>query len=102
MLVIRAMALSDEPVLLQRHQFVRDLLADTELTPREREIAAFLALGVSRDDVALRLGISPYTLQSHVRSLYHRFAIHSNGALSGIIIGRMVDRLVKQEQMLGF
>ncbi len=86
------MALSEE-VLLQRHQSVRDLLADTGLSVREREIAAFLVLGESRDDVALRLGVSPYTLQSHVRSLYHKFAIHSNGALSGIIIGRLVDRL---------
>ena len=97
MLVNRAMALSDEEVLLQRHQFVRDLLADSGLTVREREIAAFLVLGVSRDDVAVRLGVSPYTLQSHVRSLYGKFAIHSHGALSGIIIGRLVDRLAEQE-----
>ena len=102
MLVNRATALSDEEVLLQRHHFVRDLLANTELTRRERDIAAFLVLGVSRDDAALRLGIRPSTLQSHLRSLYHKFAIHSNGALSGVIIGRLIDRVVDQEEALGF
>ena len=93
----RATALSDEKVLLQRHQFVRDLLADTGLTVREREIAAFLVLGVSRDDLALRLGIRPYTLQSHIVAIYNKFTIHNSAALSGIIIGRLVDRLAEQE-----
>ena len=93
----RATALSDEKVLLQRHQFVRDLLADTELTARERDIAAFLVLGVSRDDLALRLGIRPYTLQSHIVAIYNKFTIHNSAALSGIIIGRLVDRLAEQE-----
>ncbi len=93
----RATALSDEKVLLQRHQFVRDLLADSGLTVREREIAAFLVLGVSRDDLALRLGIRPYTLQSHIVAIYNKFTIHNSAALSGIIIGRLVDRLAEQE-----
>lgn len=97
----KATLYSDEEVLMQRHQFLRDLLADTELTRRERDIAAFIVLGVSRVDAACRLGIRPYTLQSHVRALYRKFAIHSTGALSGFIIGRLVDRLAKQEQMLG-
>ena len=97
MLVNRATALSDEKVLLQRHQFVRDLLADTGLTVREREIAAFLVLGVSRDDLALRLGIRPYTLQSHIVAIYNKLTIHNSAALSGIIIGRLVDRLAEQE-----
>ena len=46
--------------------------------------------------------IRPYTLQSHVVAIYNKFTIHNTAELSGIIIGRMVDRLVEQEQMLGF
>ncbi|MCH8854336.1 MAG: hypothetical protein IID41_17045 [Planctomycetes bacterium] len=97
----RAVALSDEELLLQRRNFVRNMLADTELTARQRDVAAFLVLGISRDDVALRLGIRPYTLQSHIVAIYNKLAIHNTGELSGIITGRLVDRVVEQEQMLG-
>lgn len=98
----RAVAMSDEELLRQRRNFVRNMLADTELTARQRDVAAFLVLGVSRDDVALRLGIRPYTLQSHLVAIYNKFAIHNTAALSGIIIGRLVDRVVEQEEALGF
>ena len=98
-LVNRAVASSNEELLLQRHRFVLDVLADTELSSRQREIAALLVLGVSRDDVARRLGIRPYTLQNHIVAIYKKFAIRNTGALSGIIMGRLVDRLVQQEQV---
>ncbi len=94
--------MSDEALLRQRHDFVRNMLADTELTARQRDVAAFLVLGVSRDDVAMRLGIRPYTLQSHLVAIYNKFTIHNTAALSGIIIGRLVDRVVEQEEALGF
>ncbi len=102
MLVNRATASSDEELLLQRHHFVRKMLVDTELSARQRDVAAFLVLGVSRDDVAQRLGIRPYTLQSHIVAIYNKLRIHKTGALSGIIMGRLVDRLVEQEKVLGF
>ena len=98
-LVIRAVASSNEELLLQRHRFVLDVLADTELSARQREIAAFLILGVSRADVARRLEIRPYTLQNHIAAIYNKFAIRNTGALSGIIMGRLVDWLVQQEQV---
>ncbi len=98
----RAVAASNEELLLQRHRFVMDMLADTELSARQRDVAAFLVLGVSRDDLARRLGIRPYTLQNHIAAIYDRFAIRNTGALSGIIMGRLVDRLVEQEEALGF
>ena len=59
-------------------------------------------MGVPRDDVALRLGIRPYTLQSHLVAIYNKFAIHNTAALSGIIIERLIDRVVEQEEALGF
>ncbi len=101
-LVNRAVASSNEESLLQRHRFVLDILADTELSARQREIAAYLVLGASRDDVARRLRIRPYTLQNHIVAIYNKFGIRSTGALSGIIMGRLVDRLVGREEALGF
>lgn len=88
--------------MLQRHRFVLNMLADTELSTRQREIAAFLVLGASRMDVARRLQIRPYTLQNHIAAIYDKFAIRNTGALSGIIMGRLVDQVLEQEQMLGF
>ena len=98
----RVVAMSDEELLQQRHDVVQDMLADTTLTARQRDIAAFLVLGVSRNDLAIRLGIRRHTLESHLVAIYNKFAIHNTGALSGIITGRLVDRVVEQEQMLGF
>ena len=100
-LVNRSVASSNEELLLQRHRFVLDLLADTELSARQREIAALLVLGVSRADAARRLRIRPYTLQNHIVAIYNKFAIRNTGALSGIIMGRLVDQLVEQEQVGG-
>ncbi len=97
-----AVVMSDEEVLRQRHDFVCNMLADTELSARQRDVAAFLVLGVSRDDVALRLGIRPYTLQSHLVGIYNKLTIHNTAGLSGIIIGRLIDRVVEQEEALGF
>lgn len=98
--VNKAVAVSDEELLQQRHDVVRNMLADTALTARQRDIAAFLVLGVSRDDLAMRLGIRRHTLESHLVAIYNKLAIHNTGELSGIITGRLVDRVVEQEQVL--
>jgi DNA-binding NarL/FixJ family response regulator len=42
------------------------------LTCREREILDFLADGLSGEEVAARLVISPLTVQTHVRNLMHK------------------------------
>ena len=62
----RAVASSDEKLLRQRHDFVWNMPAETDLSVRQRDAAAFLVLGVSRDDTALRLGIRTATLSSHL------------------------------------
>jgi DNA-binding NarL/FixJ family response regulator len=36
------------------------------LTPREREMVALVATGLSNDDIAARLVLSPYTVRTHV------------------------------------
>lgn len=96
--VNRAVAMSDEELFQQRHEVVSNLLVDTALTERQRDIAAFLVLGVSRADLAQRLGIRRYTVESHLVAIYNKFAIHNTGELSGIITGRLVDRVVEQER----
>jgi len=47
------------------------------LTPREREILQTLAAGASTSDVAEAFGISPLTVQSHVKSILAKLGVHS-------------------------
>jgi DNA-binding NarL/FixJ family response regulator len=47
------------------------------LTDRERETLALLADGLSTQDVAARLGISPLTVQSHVKNILSKLGVHT-------------------------
>ncbi|MDH4111195.1 MAG: response regulator transcription factor [Actinomycetota bacterium] len=47
------------------------------LTPREREILQTLAAGASTADVAEAFGISPLTVQSHVKNILAKLGVHS-------------------------
>jgi DNA-binding NarL/FixJ family response regulator len=47
------------------------------LTGREREVLALVAEGWSTRDVATRLGITPGTVQSHVKSILAKLGVHS-------------------------
>lgn len=42
------------------------------LTPREREIAALLLRGLTNDDIARRLWLSPHTVQDHAKAVYEK------------------------------
>ncbi|MGH2629462.1 MAG: LuxR C-terminal-related transcriptional regulator [Actinomycetota bacterium] len=48
-----------------------------DLTDREREILRSLAAGASTADVAEAFGISPLTVQSHVKSILAKLGVHS-------------------------
>lgn len=51
--------------------------ADDTLTVRERDILAKLARGYTYAETAELLGISPSTVQSHVKNIYSKLAVHS-------------------------
>ena len=42
------------------------------LTPREKEVARFIARGLSNKDIARELGISPATIKNHVHNVLHK------------------------------
>jgi DNA-binding NarL/FixJ family response regulator len=54
-----------------------DQPAIARLTPREREVLSLLAIGASGRDIAERLGISPNTVRTHVRSLLAKLDCHT-------------------------
>jgi DNA-binding NarL/FixJ family response regulator len=47
------------------------------LTVRQIEILRLLATGVSTKDIAERLGVTPYTLRTHVQNVLARLGVHS-------------------------
>jgi DNA-binding NarL/FixJ family response regulator len=66
------------PLVAREREAKRDAqnLID-QLTEREREILGLLAEGLRNDDIAVRLYISPQTVQTHVRNLLGKLGVHS-------------------------
>lgn len=52
------------------------------LRPRERDVAALVAEGMTSNEIAERLGISPRTVTTHLRNIYERLQISSRAALA--------------------
>jgi DNA-binding NarL/FixJ family response regulator len=52
------------------------------LSPREREVLAAVVEGLSNDEIASRLGISPRTVESHLRRLFERHGVASRTELA--------------------
>ena len=48
-----------------------------QLTEREREILQLLGDGLRNEDIAIRLFISPQTVQTHVRNILTKLGVHS-------------------------
>jgi DNA-binding NarL/FixJ family response regulator len=77
-LVLPAAAL---PTVVDRLRSERRELAEPErlatLTPRENEILRSLAGGMATTEVADSLGISPLTVQSHVKNILAKLGVHT-------------------------
>jgi DNA-binding CsgD family transcriptional regulator len=52
-------------------------LAKTKFTARERATLELLVDGLSREEIAQRMGISSHTVHGYVKSIYTRLGIHS-------------------------
>ena len=50
-----------------------------ELTPRESEVLELIARGYSYAEIARLQDISKHTVQSHIKNLYSKLAVHSRG-----------------------
>lgn len=78
----------DRPLLVDQLQEARtrrtrqDLL--TTLTQREREVIGAIASGATTAGIALELGISPATVQTHVKNILRKLEVHSKVEAVGV------------------
>ncbi len=59
----------------------RDLPALTSLTEREREVLALVAAGLTNDDIAARLVVSPLTAKTHVSRIMTKIGARDRAQL---------------------
>ena len=60
----------------------RDPSAVSQLTPQERQVARFLAEGLSNKEVAAQLYLSPRTIDAHLRSAFAKLGVTSRTQLA--------------------
>lgn len=71
-------ALPDEKLqALSKETRRRDFIENYGLTPRETEVFDLLMKGLSRDEMAQELSISPATVKNHTRSILSKTDTHS-------------------------
>jgi DNA-binding CsgD family transcriptional regulator len=51
-----------------------------KLSPRETQIAELLISNEKRESIAASLGISPHTVDNHIRRIYGKLGIHDKTA----------------------
>ncbi|MFE0024184.1 LuxR C-terminal-related transcriptional regulator [Amycolatopsis sp. NPDC059021] len=63
-------------------------VAEDELTKREREIAGFVAKGLSNRDIAAELVVSPRTVDAHVQHILTKLGFRNRAQIAAWVAGR--------------
>jgi DNA-binding CsgD family transcriptional regulator len=66
---------------------VREPAGAIKATPREREVIGLLALGLTDKEVALKMRISPRTVQAHIRKFCLRNGVRNRAEAAALWTG---------------
>jgi DNA-binding CsgD family transcriptional regulator len=61
------------------------------LTPRERQILAFVARGSTNREIAETLWISPSTVRKHLENIYAKLGVRTRTAAAARLLGTLND-----------
>jgi PAS domain S-box-containing protein len=53
----------------------------SDLTPRARDVLTWVAQGLSDDEIAKKIGVSPNTVRNHVSAIYRKIGVRKRSAL---------------------
>jgi len=56
-----------------------------KLTPRELEVAQMVATGLTNSAIAAKLGVSPWTISTHVRRIFAKLDVPTRAAMVAVI-----------------
>ncbi len=97
--------LLDHLAVRRRHtkaQVVNDLIKDANdkdvqtghyvqiwetLTPRQKDVTAYICLGLKNKKIAERLFVSNETVKTHVQNVFRKFNVHRKDELRGLLAG---------------
>jgi len=70
-------------------------------TPREREVTSLVAQGRSTKQIASALGLSPFTVSDHLRSIFAKVGVQSRGELVAALSARHYEPQTERGVMPG-
>jgi DNA-binding CsgD family transcriptional regulator len=68
------------------------------LTPRERQVLAWVARGKTNSEIAQTLWIAPTTVRKHLESIYAKLGVHTRTAAATRLLG-VLDDEERQQHM---
>ena len=63
----------------------------TKLTKRERQVARRLVDGSSYSAIAMELGVSYHTVNTHVKAIYRKAAVESRARFAAMVLRQSAD-----------
>jgi DNA-binding CsgD family transcriptional regulator len=62
-----------------------DRRTDVRLTPREREVAEMVAMGLTNAAIAGKLAVSPWTVSTHLRRIFAKLGVATRAAMVAVL-----------------